>query len=207
MVRLFKPPSFVRRVYFRRTWKIPTDEKAVYLTFDDGPNPEITPFVLDELKKYNFKASFFCVGSNVKKYPELFKRILDEGHSVGNHTMNHEHAFKVKESVYFSSIAVADEHIKSTLFRPPYGRISPKQARLIGKRYKIVMWTWLSYDYDVHVSVETILNSAEKNIQAGSIWVLHDNAKITSKQKELLPKLLSLLQASGFTSRNLEILK
>jgi peptidoglycan/xylan/chitin deacetylase (PgdA/CDA1 family) len=169
-------------------------KNTIYLTFDDGPNPEITPFVLDELHKRNLKATFFCVGENVLKYPEIFERIQLEGHQVGNHSFKHENANKVTAENYLNSIQKADALIQSNIFRPPYGRLSPRLAREISKKYKIIMWTWLSYDYDKEVSVQEILAKAEKQIKGGDILVLHDNAKIAEKQKELLPQFLDMLQ-------------
>ena len=174
------------------------DKKAVYLTFDDGPHPDITPFVLDQLKAFGIRATFFCVGENVKRYPEIFARIQDEGHGVGNHTNRHENASKVTPARYLESVAEAHVLIRSRLFRPPYGRLSPRLARILAQNYKIVMWTWLSYDFDPKTCVTEILFKAEKQIRAGDIIVLHDNPKIAEKQKELLPKLLQLLREKGF---------
>lgn len=168
-------------------------KNSIYLTFDDGPNPEITPFVLDELHKRNLKATFFCVGENVLKYPEIFARIKSEGHQVGNHTYQHENANKVTAENYLNSIEKAETLIQTRIFRPPYGRLSPRLARKISEKYKIIMWTWLSYDFDNEVSVQEILSKAEKQIKEGDILVLHDNAKIAEKQMELLPSLLDLL--------------
>jgi peptidoglycan/xylan/chitin deacetylase (PgdA/CDA1 family) len=197
-VRLFKPPSIVRSIYSKRTWKIEGNKPTVYITFDDGPHPDITPFVLDLLNEYNFKATFFCVGSNVKRYPEIYNRILDEGHSVGNHTMNHERAGNVSPEHYLASIKEASTLISSDLFRPPYGKLSPHLARKLASQYKVIMWTWLSYDFDLRISVEKILAKAEKQIKNGDILVLHDNSKIAERQKELLPKLFHLLKQKGF---------
>lgn len=201
-MRLFKTPRFLRRIYSHRTWGFSSHDKTIYLTFDDGPNPDITPFILDELKKTNWKATFFCVGENVKKYPEIYQRILKEGHQTGNHTFKHENAIKVSQSEYLSSIEAADSYISSPLFRPPYGRLTPKLARKISRNYHIIMWSWLSYDFDQSISVDEILKKA-KSIQAGDILVLHDNSKIASKQKELLPQLIDVLIKKGFESKKI----
>ena len=170
-------------------------KNAVYLTFDDGPHPDITPFVLDILKARGLKATFFCVGEIVKRYPEIFARIQAEGHAVGNHTQKHENASKTSAERYLKSVAEAHSLVQSKLFRPPYGRLSPRLARVLSKEYKLVMWSWLSYDFDPKTCVTEILFKAEKQIRAGDILVLHDNPKIAEKQKELLPKLLDVLQA------------
>lgn len=197
-MKLFKPPGFVKLIYNKRIWGFSLRQQFVYLTFDDGPHPDITPWVLEELKKANIKATFFCVGENVLRFPEIFEQIKAEGHSVGNHTMRHEHSGKTKTRNYLNSIAEADELIKSKLFRPPYGRLSPQLARKLAMQYQIIMWTWLSYDFDLSVSIEDILAKAERQIKKGDVLVLHDNPKIAERQRELLPQLLQLLQNKGF---------
>lgn len=197
-MRLFRVPKFASVIYNKRVWGFFASKSAVYLTFDDGPNPEITPFVLDELLKRDLKATFFCVGENVSKYPEIFERIKAEGHQIGNHSFKHENANKTTAENYLNSLQKADALIQSKLFRPPYGRLSPRLAREISKKYKIIMWTWLSYDYDKEVSVQEILTKAEKQIKVGDILVLHDNAKIATKQKKLVPQFLDLLLHKGF---------
>lgn len=202
-MKFFRVPKFVRLIFSKRIWGFSCNENSVYLTFDDGPHPDITPFVLDELKKYNAKATFFCVGNNVLKYPLLYQRILEEGHQVGNHTYYHEKSSNVPFSDYKKSIVKAAEFINTNLFRPPYGRLNLFKARSISKNYKIVMWTWLSYDYDNNVSIEKILSRAKKEITKGDIIVLHDNPKIADRQKIILPLILQLLTTKGF---NLDII-
>jgi peptidoglycan/xylan/chitin deacetylase (PgdA/CDA1 family) len=197
-MKIFKTPSFARKIFFKRTWGFSMDTNAVFLTFDDGPHPDITPWILDYLKAKNIKACFFCVGENVKRYPEIFKRILNEGHQVGNHTMYHTKSHKTTFKAYQASIDEAAEYIPSNLFRPPYGRLSSYRAHKLSKKYKIILWSWLSYDFDMRVSMDEILLNAEKNIQNGDILVLHDNYKFAIRQKELLPKLVKLLQQKGF---------
>ncbi len=200
-MKLYKTPRFLRLIFKQRTWGFALDENCIYLTFDDGPHPDITPWVLDELLKNNVKATFFCVGENVKRYPEIYQRILDEGHATGNHTMRHENALKVKPSDYIKSIEEAGQVINSRLFRPPYGRLTPVLARKIRRQYQIVMWSWLSYDFDRSVPVSTILEKAESQIRKGDILVLHDNVKIADRQRELLPALLKLLDQKGWKSK------
>lgn len=199
-MRIFKTPRFLKLVFKRRTWGFSRLDNAIFLTFDDGPNPEITPWVLDQLKAHQLKATFFCVGENVQKYPEIFQRILDEGHAVGNHTMKHENALKTKPSVYLKSIDQTAQWVDSTLFRPPYGRLTPVLARKIRKKFQIVMWTWLSYDFDRKVNIETIVERAQQEIKAGDILVLHDNAKIADRQKALLPQIIEVLKNKSLTT-------
>ncbi len=203
-MKLFKPPRLTNWVFPRLRWRFSISEPIVFITFDDGPNPEITPFVLDLLKEYDWKATFFCVGQNVTKYPELFRRILDEGHTVGNHTMKHLNSIKTENELYLESFREFEETYPTKLFRPPYGRIKPSVAKEIAKTHRIIMWSWLSYDYDLSVSNERILSEA-KRIKPGEILVLHDNAKITERQKELLPQLFKLLQEAGFRSEAISV--
>ncbi|MNE33191.1 Peptidoglycan-N-acetylglucosamine deacetylase [compost metagenome] len=198
-MKLFKPPRLADWVLPRLRWRFSVSEQIVFLTFDDGPNPEITPFVLDLLKQYNWKATFFCVGQNIEKHPELFQRVLSEGHAIGNHTMKHLNSIKTDKETYLNSFREFEQLYSSRLFRPPYGRIKPSAAKEISKTHQIIMWSWLSYDYDLSVSNERILDEA-KRIKQGDILVLHDNAKITERQKLLLPPLFELLQKNGFRS-------
>ena len=191
---LFKTPPIVKKLFFKRKWGFPLNKTSVYLTFDDGPHPAITPWVLDELMLHGIKACFFCVGENVARYPELFKRILDEGHQVGNHTMHHNNALKTKKRNYFASIEDANQLIPSKFFRPPYGRLQVSREKEILKNFMIVMWSWLSYDFDQKVSISTILENAKRNIHGGEIVVFHDNPKIEKRQKELLPQFIALIQ-------------
>lgn len=203
-MKLFKPPRLTNWVFPRLRWRFSISEPTVFITFDDGPNPEITPFVLDLLKQYNWKATFFCVGENVSKYPELFQRIKAEGHAIGNHTMKHLNSIKTENALYLASFREFEETHPTTLFRPPYGRIKPSVAKEIGKTHQIIMWSWLSYDYDLKVSNERILSEA-KRIKKGDILVLHDNAKITERQKQLIPQLFQLLQEKGFESKVISV--
>lgn len=188
----------MRLIFKRRTWGFSLDKKAIYLTFDDGPHPDITPWILDFLKEKNLLATFFCVGENVVRYPEIYQRIIDEGHAVGNHTMKHLNAIKVKQKDYLQSIEDAQKVIHSKLFRPPYGRLTPTLAKKIRSKYVIIMWSWLSYDFDQDITIEKILEKAKKQVKGGDILVLHDNPKITEKQKILLPALIEQLSEKKF---------
>lgn len=203
-MRLFKPPRLTDWVFPRLRWRFSISSPTLFITFDDGPNPEITPFVLDLLKQYNWKATFFCVGQNAARYPELFRRIKAEGHTIGNHTMKHLNSMKTENEEYLASFREFEDVFPTKLFRPPYGRIKPSIAKEIGRTHQIIMWSWLSYDYDLRVSNERILTEA-KRIKKGDILVLHDNAKIADRQKELLPQLFQFLQERGFTSEAISV--
>lgn len=193
-MRIFKTPRFFQWIFPRRTWRFSRSIDSVYLTFDDGPNPEITPWILDYLQEVNIKATFFCVGNNVVRYPELFNRIISEGHYVGNHTMNHDKGTNVSFDHYKRSIAETNLLVNSSLFRPPYGRIRAWKSYILSKEYKIIMWTWLSYDFDPKVPIKLILEKAKKQISAGDILVLHDNDKVKDRVKILLPQLVEVIR-------------
>lgn len=186
------------------TWGFSRKIDAVYLTFDDGPDPLVTPWVLDELKKNNAKATFFCVGNQVKKFPELFDRIKQEGHTVGNHTMNHENGRKTKTDAYLNSINEANNWIASGLFRPPYGSITNKQAKDVSDSgYKIIMWSWLTYDFDANVETKEIIRSAQQ-VKPGDIVVLHDNPKCVERLKKILPEIISIASQKGYQLKPIE---
>ena len=192
-LRLVTVPKFVQRIYPKRIWALPNNDKKVYLTFDDGPIPEVTPWVLDTLKQYNAKATFFCIGENIKKHPDIFNRILAEGHSVGNHTFNHLNGWQTKTSEYIKNVEKCETCLDQTtkLFRPPYGKITSKQSKILQQRgYKIIMWSVLSYDYDASVSEEKCLQNVLQNIQPESIVVFHDSLKAEKNLRYVLPKVL-----------------
>lgn len=203
-MRLFRTPRLFRRIFPRMTWGFSRSTGAVFLTFDDGPDPLITPWVLDELKRSNAKATFFCVGNQVNKHPELFKQILNEGHSVGNHTFNHENGRKTKSHVYLSSISDASNLIDSKLFRPPYGSITQKQSKEVSEAgYKIIMWSWLTYDFDEKVDIKSILEQAKK-IRPGDIIVLHDNPKCSDRLKLILPEIIKAIRSKGHEMESID---
>ena len=174
-------------------WGFSSDSKSVYLTFDDGPTPELTNWILDFLKTEQIQATFFCVGSNAKSHPELMARMVNDGHAIGNHTMRHEKGTKVSRSEYVKSIDEASNYIDSKLFRPPYGRLPMIYGRSIRKNYKIVMWSWLSYDYDKAIPVTRILEETNR-VKAGDILVVHDNEKVMGRIKVLLPKMIQIIR-------------
>lgn len=181
-------------------WKMPADEKALYLTFDDGPHETATPFILQQLKEYNAKATFFCIGKNVKAHPEIYERLLDEGHAVGNHTFNHLNGWKTKNKLYVNDINEAAGYIDSTLFRPPYGRISPFVAKMLTKKigYKIIMWHVLSGDFDEELSGDKCAENVLLNSRPGSIIVFHDSEKAWPRMSYALPKILNHFAKEGY---------
>lgn len=204
MPRFFaKMPFWIRLLFPRYVWRLPTPEQVVYLTFDDGPHPQVTPFVLDSLKAYEAKATFFCIGKNVAEYPEVYQRILAEGHAVGNHTQNHLNGWKTDTENYIRNVAAAATLIESNLFRPPYGRISRAQAQLVPSAMRrpdarIIMWDVLSSDYDQSLPPAQCLARVLNNCRPGSIVVFHDSEKAFPNLKEVLPVVLKELSARGF---------
>lgn len=203
---LIKTPSVVKFIFKNLIWDFKNEGKEVFLTFDDGPTPEVTTFVLNELRKYNAKATFFCIGKNVAKHPEIFKTILDEGHSIGNHTYNHYNCREHELPMYLENVFLAEETInnyssknKVQLFRPPYGRISKKATKAIKENgYKIIMWDVLSADFDTSITVEKCIENVIKNVRSGSIIVFHDSVKAFPLLKKALPEVLKNLQNQGY---------
>mgnify|MGYP000047047159 CR=1 FL=1 len=195
-----KTPKFVTWLYPKRIWAFSRSENKVYLSFDDGPIPEVTPWVLDQLNAYNAKATFFCIGENIKKHPEIFQRIISEGHTFGNHTFNHLKGTETASEKYIQNVDAFEKSIqnlkiqKSNLFRPPYGKITRNQSKILQKKgYKIVMWDLLSYDWDKDISPEKCLQIVLQNIQPGSIVVFHDSVKAEKNLRYVLPKVLKNL--------------
>jgi peptidoglycan/xylan/chitin deacetylase (PgdA/CDA1 family) len=185
-----KPNWFVRTALSGLVWKVETEKKIIYLTFDDGPIPEVTPWVLTQLKKYSAKATFFCVGDNVKRYPEIFQAILEDGHAVGNHTFNHITGTSHDLEPYLENIAEAQELIHSKFFRPPHGLMTPKQMNRLKRDYRIVMWDVLSCDYDAKLTPEDCLKTTIKNCSEGSIVVFHDSLKAEARLRYALPRFI-----------------
>lgn len=188
-------------------WRMPeTDVPTVYLTFDDGPHPEITLFVLDQLQQYEAKATFFCIGKNVAAHPEVYERILAEGHSTGNHTQNHLNGWKTKTSVYLDNIKEAETHIDSRKFRPPYGRISRAQAHMLttaATPWKIYMWDVLSADFDRNITPQKCLENVLFHIRPGSIVVFHDSEKANERMSYALPRVLAHCRQQGWAMKAL----
>lgn len=203
-----KTPWWLKKIYSSYVWDINSTEKNIYLTFDDGPHPVATPFVLDELKKYNAKATFFCIGKNVVDYPAIYKRILEEGHRVGNHTQNHLNGWKTTIQDYLADVKEAAVNINSDLFRPPYGRIKRIQANGIRKAMsnpsaKIIMWDILSGDFDNSLSKEKCLKNVINKTKPGSIIVFHDSQKAFPRLQYTLPLFLQVFAGKGFIFQSL----
>lgn len=204
-----KTPWIAKRFFSSYVWSLPADENNVYLTFDDGPHPTITPWVLNQLKQFNAKATFFCIGNNVEKYPDVYQKILDGEHAIGNHTYHHLNGWKTDDSKYIDDVAAAAQLIQSNLFRPPYGRIRNSQAKRISAAMKkdavrIIMWDVLSADFDSSFSPEQCLNNVLENVSDGSIIVFHDSEKAFNNLKYALPKTLESLKEAGFNFRKIE---
>lgn len=196
---LIKTPQVIQNLFPNFTWRIPSKENVLFLTFDDGPIPEVTPWVLEELEKFNAKATFFCVGENVKKYPDVFQSILDKGHTVGNHTFNHLNGWNTENIPYFHNVRHCAELMESNLFRPPYGRIKPKQAQFLMRHYRIIMWEVLSGDFDQKISPQLCAQNVINSAKPGSIVVFHDSIKAKANLAYALPKVLEHFSNKGYT--------
>jgi peptidoglycan-N-acetylglucosamine deacetylase len=203
---LVKTPRLLKVAYANCIWHVKEHSNSVYLTFDDGPHPTITPFVLNELRKYQAKATFFCIGKNVELYPEIYQQILDEGHSVGNHTQNHLNGWKTENIEYYKNIKMASKLIDTRLFRPPYGRITYAQSMGLSRLFpksKIIMWDVLSGDFDTALTGENCLQNVVLATQAGSIIVFHDSEKAWARLKFTLPLFLEHCKQQGWKMKKL----
>lgn len=208
-------PRIIKWIYPHRIWEGPAEEKVLYLSFDDGPVPDITPWVLEQLKAYNAKASFFCIGENVEKHPDIFRQVITEGHTVGNHTYNHLDGWKTSVGKYLENTRQAQEvmerelpqgtSLKDPLFRPPYGKIRNVQAKKLQKKgYRVVMWSIVSMDYDRQLPPEKCLQNVLKNAGPGSIIVFHDSLKAEKNLKQILPAILEYYKNTGFSFKALQ---
>lgn len=199
-----KTNRFIKWIFPKYVWEIPNNENKIYLTFDDGPTPEITEWVLELLKKHNIKATFFCIGNNIEKHPEIFEKVIADGHSIGNHTFNHLKGWKTKTDDYIENTNLCEAIIgnqpkNSKLFRPPYGKIKFSQSRILRKLgYKIIMWDVLSVDYDKNITPEKCLENVIKNTASGSVIVFHDSIKAFDNLEFALPKAIEYLKDKGF---------
>ena len=201
-----RTPFFIPIIYPSLIWRVPTVQKELFLTFDDGPIKGPTEYVLDELKKADAKATFFCIGDNIKKHPSIFDRILYDGHAVGNHTFNHLSGWKTKTKDYLSNIRQFEKSlpkdVHTNFFRPPYGRITPSQIRAL-KDYKIIMWDVLSFDYSKNISPDDCLKNTIKAVRPGSIIVFHDSLKAEKNMRFVVPRLIKHFQDKGFSFKTL----
>ncbi|UTD15594.1 polysaccharide deacetylase family protein [Tenacibaculum mesophilum] len=197
-----KTPRILKRLFAKYTWSFFSTQKEIFLTFDDGPIPKVTEFVLDQLHQFNAKATFFCIGDNIQKHPTVFSRIINEGHSVGNHTFNHLNGWKNSNTAYINNINKCENLLsyqKTKLFRPPYGKIKRKQAKqLLANGYKIIMWDVLSADFDPTITKEKCLQNVLRNVENGSIIVFHDSIKASDKLYYALPKVLEEFSLQGY---------
>lgn len=194
-----KIPYLVKKYYPNLIWEIKTEKQEVFITFDDGPIPDVTPWVLETLKKYQAKATFFCIGENVEKHPEIYQKIIDEGHAVGNHTYNHIKGWEHNDSYYLNNSLKASQLIDSKFFRPPYGRIKKSQIKLLKENnFEIVMWSSLSGDYNKNRSALQCFKNIKNTLKSGSIIVFHDSKKAENNMKIALIKTLEYLKNEGY---------
>ncbi len=207
-----KAPWWLKKIYPSFTWTMPSAGKVLYLTFDDGPHEKATPFVLDQLKLYNAKATFFCIGKNVELYPALYRRIQAEEHAVGNHTFHHLNGWKSGDNEYIDDIVKASQLIKSRLFRPPYGRIKKFQAKAlqrpdgkVGSLFSIIMWDVLSGDFDTTLTPQQCVHNVLKYAESGSVVVFHDSTKAWSRMSYALPKVLEHFAREGYDFKALPV--
>lgn len=205
-----KTPLLVKKIFSNYVWDVDTKTKELFLTFDDGPTPKVTEWVLNTLQQFDAKATFFCIGDNVAKYPDIFQKILEHGHVIGNHTNNHLNGWDTSTTDYLKNVVDAQKIISqqstgSNFFRPPYGRLKPKQRQtLIEKGYKIIMWSVLSFDWDKNTSEETCLSNIKKHAKQGSIIVFHDSLKAQNNLYYALPKSLEYFKKRGFVFKSLK---
>lgn len=211
LMRFITTPKILRLFYPSLLWGMPKEEKKLYITFDDGPHPTITPQVLEILKEFNAKATFFCIGKNIESNNDVFNRIINEGHSVGNHTFNHNKGWKTKTKDYIDSVnkteniinSLTDSHGRTALLRPPYGKIKSSQIRKLKRHYKLVAWTVISYDWDKSLSPEECFNNVIRNAANGSIIVFHDSEKAVNNMIPTLKKILRYYSEKGFIFESL----
>lgn len=195
-----QPPLLYRKLFPGSIWRIPLEtKKVVYLTFDDGPIPEITPWVLELLEKLDVKATFFCVGDNVRKHPEVFKMVVDKGHRVGNHTFNHIQGIKTWTHNFQANADLAAEYIDSDLFRPPHGHMRLPQHYMLRRKYKMIMWDVVTRDYSKHMTPDTVFEVVKKRTRDGSIIVFHDSLKAEKNMKGALEKSIIWLKEQGYS--------
>lgn len=198
-----KTPAVVKALYSSLVWNMPRNTNQVYLTFDDGPHPQITQQVLTQLDTFKAKASFFCIGKNIVANPAVFERLKSAGHSIGNHTFEHENGWKTNNEIYFDSIKKCQEYTNTNLFRPPYGKITRYQSKQLIPNYKIIMWDVLSADFDKTITKEKCLDNVMKNIQPGAIIVFHDSEKAAEKMLYALPKVLDFIKENEWICKGL----
>ncbi|MDD2524816.1 MAG: polysaccharide deacetylase family protein [Bacteroidales bacterium] len=199
-----QPPYLFRALYPKAIWRMSPKEKAVYLTFDDGPIPEVTPWVLDLLDKYQIKACFFMVGDNVKKHPDVFRMVKERGHLVGNHTFNHIRGYEIQGIRYLKNIEDTTELIHSPYFRPPHGQLRRNQSLVLHRKYKVIMWDLVTRDYSNKLNGEQVFKKVKKYARNGSIIVFHDSLKAEKNMKYALPLSIEWLLSQGYTFKTFD---
>lgn len=200
----FNPYRLAAKVCRQPVWHFKPEGRSLFLTFDDGPTPGVTPWILDVLRSYDARAIFFCLGSQVQQHPELYAAILNEGHAVGNHTHNHLDGWRTPVRRYLKDVDRASQWIDSGLLRPPYGRLGPLQMRHLAKNYRIVMWDVMSRDYDERLSPESILVRLKCRVRPGSIVVFHDSTQAEKNLHSILPNFLDYCQNEGYKLNSIE---
>ena len=195
---MLQVPEILKSVIKNVVWRINPAEKVIYLTFDDGPNPGVTPQVLDILDRFEVKATFFCVGENVFRFPDVFEEVKRRGHGVGNHTFNHLKGFEYATDDYMKNVKKAADYIDSKLLRPPHGQIKPSQIKALKDDYRIIMWDFITYDYDKRIEPEKIIAEVKKRSRNGSIVVFHDSLKAEKNVLQVLPEALRFWKENGY---------
>lgn len=198
------PPRFLTRLFPSLIWNFPDETDGVFLTFDDGPTQEITLWVLDQLKRYDAKATFFMLGKNVELNPEIYERVVAEGHTIGNHSYSHLKGWATETGQYVQDVDFANGFVHSKLYRPPYGRIKPAQFRVLKDRYKIIMWDVLSMDYSRRVSPRRVTNNVVNHLHPGAIIVFHDSKKAERNLRYALPRVLEAISQKGLKIKRIE---
>ncbi|MFM9951897.1 MAG: polysaccharide deacetylase family protein [Saprospiraceae bacterium] len=201
---LVKTPNFIRNLFPNFVWNVPTQEKTIFLTFDDGPIPEVTPWVLSQLEQYRAHATFFCVGDNIRKHYPVFEQVKAAGHALGSHTFNHLSGWASDNIPYFHNVRHCARQTGSTLFRPPYGRLKPSQAQFLQRHYQIVMWDILSGDFDPAITPEQCLTNVTEHAVPGSIIVFHDSLKARENLMYTLPRVLEHFAGLGYAFEKLD---
>jgi len=204
---LVKTPSLLKKLYPKLIWDIDDAPQTIYLTFDDGPIPIVTPVVLNILKQYNAKATFFCIGDNVRKHPDIFEQVKNDGHAIGNHTYNHLKGWDTNDQTYLNNFLLADELLNTKLFRPPYGRMKRSQVKLLQNAkpdLQIIMWSVLSGDFDINLKPEKCLENVIKNTSPGDIVLFHDSLKAKERMEYALPRAMEYWSREGFEFRPLD---
>lgn len=199
------PPKFLQKFFSNFIWSFPDEENGVFLTFDDGPTPNVTPWVLEQLRTYNAKATFFCLAKNVERNPELFEQIVADGHAIGNHSYSHIKGLITRTSQYVEDVDFANTFLKTNLYRPPYGRFKPSQFNLLRGRFKIIMWNVLSMDYSKRISRKRVASYVMKHMKPGDIIVFHDSLKAQRSMMYALPRVLETIAMRGYVAKPIVI--